>query len=434
MRSRTVREGSVGLFILLGVGLCLSVILWLRGWQLGSRTYRVKVELADALGINVGSAVRFRGVQVGNVTAVEPSTNGVTVEAEIESAELLIPRNVTVEASQSGFIGQVTLDFQPQSPNAAVPVVEGLSPFEPDCNPELILCSGDQLKGQVGVNFNELIRATTQIALLLSDTEVITNANTALKNVSAAAVSFNQLSKKANPALTNLSNAALGVNQLSQEARQQLGSIGVAANSVTRAANQVGSLGSQFNTTASRLNTVAGEFSTTASRINNAADQVGSLVQTNRGTLVATLANLNEASQELKVAVKGLSPVISRVEKGKLLDNLEILAANGAEASTNLRDLSATLNNPVTLLGLAQTLDSARVTFQNTQKITTDLDQLTGDPTVRENLIKLINGLSKLVSSSQDLERQLQAVRQSPPNSLATEPQPHLKQPSQSSR
>jgi phospholipid/cholesterol/gamma-HCH transport system substrate-binding protein len=135
-------------------------------------------------------------------------------------------------------------------------------------------------------------------------------------------------------------------------------------------------------------------------------------VQDNRQTLIATLGNLQDTSKDLKVAVKSLSPILSRVENGKLLDNLETLADNGAKASANLKTLSTTLNNPVTLLGLAQTLDSARVTFQNTQKITTELDQVTGDPKFRQNLLRLINGLSKLVSSSQTLDQQLTALRQ----------------------
>jgi phospholipid/cholesterol/gamma-HCH transport system substrate-binding protein len=157
---------------------------------------------------------------------------------------------------------------------------------------------------------------------------------------------------------------------------------------------------------------VGTQFEDTAVDLSNAANQVTGLLQTNRGSLVSTLDNLQDASQDLKVAVKGLSPVISRIEKGKLLDNLEALAENGAKASASLKSLTSTVNNPVTLLGLAQTLDSARVTFQNTQKITTDLEQVTGNPKFRENLIRLINGLSKLVSSTETLDRQLTAARQ----------------------
>jgi len=90
-----------------------------------------------------------------------------------------------------------------------------------------------------------------------------------------------------------------------------------------------------------------------------------------------------------------------------LLENLETLSANAAEASTNLRDVTKTLNDPNNLLVLQQTLDSARVTFENTQKITSDLDELTGNPQFRQNLEQLVNGLSGLVSSTEQVEQQV---------------------------
>ena len=68
--------------------------------------------------------------------------------------------------------------------------------------------------------------------------------------------------------------------------------------------------------------------------------------------------------------------------------------------------MTANLNDPKTLLMLQQTLDSARTTFQNTQKITADIDDLTGNPEFRSNLRNLVNGLGKLVSSAEQLEQQ----------------------------
>ena len=59
---------------------------------------------------------------------------------------------------------------------------------------------------------------------------------------------------------------------------------------------------------------------------------------------------------------------------------------------------------------LQQTLDSARLTFENTQKITSDLDELTGDPTFRQNLRQLVNGLSGLVSSTQQMQEQVKVA------------------------
>ena len=51
------------------------------------------------------------------------------------------------------------------------------------------------------------------------------------------------------------------------------------------------------------------------------------------------------------------------------------------------------------------------MTFQNAQKITSDLDELTGDPALRENLRQLINGLSGLVSSTEQLQQQVEVAQ-----------------------
>jgi phospholipid/cholesterol/gamma-HCH transport system substrate-binding protein len=386
MQSRVVREGSVGLLLLLGLGLAIGIIAWLRGTNLGGQ-YSLEVELADAIGLNKGSPVKYRGVKVGRVQSLTPSVYGVTAQVDIAPASFVIPRDSEISVTQSGFIGQVEISIQPRTKFDKTASYPELSPFQPKCEKSFILCDGDRVNATTGANFDELIRSTTKLTALLSDSKVIDNANTALKSINTMALSVSLLSRNGNKTLRDVSFATTGFTALSQDARQQLRQFGTTAGSVTKA-----------------------------------ADNVTALVQDNRKPLVSTLGNLQDASKDLKVAVKGLSPILSRVENGKLLDNLETLAENGAKASANLKTLSTTLNNPVTLLGLAQTLDSARVTFQNTQKITTDLEQVTGDPTVRQNIIRLINGLSKLVSSTQTLDRQIATLREEENTPLTTSP------------
>ena len=139
--------------------------------------------------------------------------------------------------------------------------------------------------------------------------------------------------------------------------------------------------------------------------------QVNNLITANRATLVSTLDNLNATSTSLRATVTQLSPILTQVQQGEIIQNLEALSANAAQASANFRDVSNTLNNPANISVLQQTLESARATFENTQKITSDLDDLTGDPALRENLKRLINGLSGLVSSTDQLQQQTQVAK-----------------------
>lgn len=55
---------------------------------------------------------------------------------------------------------------------------------------------------------------------------------------------------------------------------------------------------------------------------------------------------------------------------------------------------------------IQQLLDSARAAFENLQKLTSDLDEITGNPQLRQDLIRLIQGLSNLVSSTQQLQQE----------------------------
>jgi phospholipid/cholesterol/gamma-HCH transport system substrate-binding protein len=148
----------------------------------------------------------------------------------------------------------------------------------------------------------------------------------------------------------------------------------------------------------------ADEFTVTARQINV-------LIDANRYSLAATLDNINQTSAQLRSTVQSLDQATTRVTQGDLLRNLEALSVNAAQASANLRDASQSLNNPANLTMLQQTLDAARDTFLNARKITAELDDLTGDPAFRDNLRNLINGLSRLLSSTQQLQQQARVTQ-----------------------
>ncbi|WP_375505467.1 MlaD family protein [uncultured Nostoc sp.] len=381
---RTFREGSVGLLLLLGLGVFGLLFLWLNRFTPAGRSYKVIVEFANAGGMQKGATVRYRGVKVGTISQVRPRANAIDIEIEIAQPDLILPRNVVVEANQSGLISESIIDI---TPKATLPTgVVIAKPLDKNCDQSLIICNGSRLKGQVGISVDELIRSSTDLAAAYNNPQFYRNVNRVLETTTSAATSFTVLSQD--------------LQGLTKSLRQQLNTFSATANSVQRATNQLSTSSTQ----------TVNKFGATATQANRLLNNLDNLLTTNRSSLVGALNNITETSNQLRVTVSSLSPAVNRFTQGALINNLETLSANAAQASANLRDASKTLNDPKNAVLLQQTLDSARVTFENSQKITSDLDELTGDPTFRQNLRQLVNGLSSLVSSTQQMQQQVQVA------------------------
>ncbi len=387
---RTLREGSVGLLILLGLGAFVMIVLWLNRFTAGSNSYKFMVEFANAGGMQRGAPVRYRGVKVGNISRVKAGSNAVEVEIEIAPADLVIASDVVIEANQSGLISESIIDITPKT---SIPIGAIAKPLDNNCDDSLIICNGSRLSGQIGISIDELIRSSTNLATTYSDPAFYQNVNRLLESSTAAA--------------TGVASLTQDFQGLTKSFQQQLGTFSTTANSVQQSTNK---LTASATKTVDQLGATASEFSSTASQANRLLSNLDELVTSNRSSLVGALNNITETSNQLRVTVSSLSPAFDRLTQGELLNNLESLSANAAQASANLRDASKTLNDPQNLVLMQQTLDSARVTFENTQKITSDLDELTGDPAFRQNLLQLVNGLSGLVSSTEQMQQDVKVA------------------------
>lgn len=396
MRSRTLREGSVGLLILAGIGLFAILVLWLRGLALGRRSYTFRVQFDNVTGLQTGATVRYRGVSVGKITAISPSSNGVNVTVEITEPDLTIPRDVRVEANQFGFLGETAIDVIPQArvsnPNAIA------RPFDDDCNPDRIVCEDARLQGEVGISFEQLTRATLEFTETYSDPEFVAKVQSLVENTATATQNIAQLSKD--------------ISDLSVTVRDEFDTLSDTAQASTvqiaQAATQMGNA---------------------ADRVARLTTTVDTLLATNRTTIAATLTNLERTSNQVRRAADNIAPILTKVDRTlgqlqrpELFQNLDrlsanavILSENAAQASENLRQVSATISDPTNVVLLQETLDSARATFENAQKITSDLDDLTGDPAFRNNFKELVEGLSNLISSSQQLQQQMEVARRLEP-------------------
>ena len=394
MRSLAIKEGSVGLLILVGVGLFGSIVLWLTGAQFGKRTYSFIVEFDNANGMKSGSAVVYRGVGVGRIAKISTNNNKVEVVIEIAKSDLLIDRNSAIEVNQSGLIGETSVAIIPPKKDLPKEALN-LDPLSSKCNPQLIICDGIRITtGDVGVSFNQLLRGTQKVSELYTSPEFFENINTLAKNASEAAAGVAKLTREFSAITGDIKGFTANTNRTVVQ-------IGDAATIASLATAQ----------TALQIGSTADQYGITGVQLNQLLANANSLVVENRGTLATTLNDLSQTSSALRATVVELRPALNQFASGQLLHNLETLSANAAEASRDLRDVSRAVNNPATLVMLQQTLDSARVTFDNVQKITADLDELTGDPQFRNNLRQLVNGLGNLVSSSDQIQQQLQIAQ-----------------------
>lgn len=362
MRSRTIREGSVGLLILLGLGVLGGLILWIRGFDPTRRSYRFVIEFANIAGMDVGAPVWYRGVAVGQTVSVRPDVNVVAVEVEVKPSTLVMPKDVLIQVVQTGLIGETYIDITPRTnlPEIAASV----SPLSSECDSDTVICDGDRVLGEAGVSFSELIGSITRFTDLFSNPEIVAEIRTLTRNSANAADGVAELSRE--------------VSVLSRSVRQELGDISDATTGTVASVGRA------------------------ADSIALTANQVDELIASNRTALVSTLSNIDQTTREIQTIVGSLSPVI---QEGEFLQNLETLSANAVEASENLRGLTESIGGSENILLLQQTLDSARATFQNAQKITADLDELTGDPAFRENLRNLVDGLSNLVGATEQLQQ-----------------------------
>lgn len=381
MRSRTVKEGSVGLLIIFSVILFTGVVLWLRGIQFGKQSYRIIADFADVNGIQGGDPVRYRGLKVGKVDEIRPSSNGVDVIIAIDSSDLLIPKNVTLQARSSGLIGQTFVDIVPNSnlPNT----VAGMTALSSNCDPNQIVCDNMRLPGEKSITLDDLLPYTYRFSKAYGEPEFVAKVDSAVGNAAVAAEEVAKLTKETSALVKDLQKEVANVSKVT--------------NTITNVAND----------TSSELITTAKTYQATAEQISKLASNVEQLIVANKSNLTTTLDSISETSDRLQSLVVKVDKTIETTDTQKLVTNLEEITANANVASQNLKSISESFSNPENLVILQQTLDSARVTFDNAQKITADLESITGDPAFLENVRTLVDGLSNLVSTTEQLEGQI---------------------------
>lgn len=384
-----MREGAVGLLALVSLSALVALVVWLRGVALTRDSYRVRVEFPSADGLDVGTVVTYRGVPVGRIERLEPGSNLVAVVVRISPADLRIPKRVAVEVDQTGLIGEAVLSIVPEGTIAGIerlplPTDEGCAAVR------VLLCDGDRVAGNPPINYGSLIRAMVKVADLVTASDFQDRMDGLLDNVEATSREIRGLSR----------NGASLARSLERELRV----FSATARSLTNTSETVGAI----------ARSSAGEIGPTAAAIRGASNQTAATLGTlngllvnNRNSITTTLGSITRTSDSLRAVFQEVAPLLRNLNESEVLSSLDTLVNNAAAAIGNLRQLTGAASDPSMILNLQETLDSARTVLQNVEKITADLESLTGDEKFRESLRKIITTLGDLLSSVEELDRQV---------------------------
>ena len=199
------------------------------------------------------------------------------------------------------------------------------------------------------------------------------------------------------------------INKTLRKLDSTLTSVEKAANNISVVAQKAGNLSDQGTgliETVRQTKTIDHLNSTLVS-VEGAADQVQVFMKINQHNLRNTLISIEELSKHVTLTVRKLAPLSEQIEEKNLLENLEIISRNAAQLTTNLNEVSTQLKDSRSHLQIQQIMDSAQSLLNNLNKITSDVDELTGNPSLRRDILRLIQGLTNLLSSTQLLQQQV---------------------------
>lgn len=411
--SPTMRQSAVGLMLLVSGAALIGFIAWLADFTFGGRSYRATILFPNVGSMVVGTAVGYRGVTVGRVTGITPEPEGVAVEVRISPANQIIPSNSVIEAVQSGLVGETRIDITPLQ---SLPTgdLKG-TPLSTDCDSAIIICNDSRLQGQAALDVNSLIRSLLRISNLITDPELVAAFRSLTQRTSTTLGRINQVSGEATVVLKDVQRSGT-IQELNTGMRSLRGLDQVSGN-ISELSGELQGVGPlsreakvlirdlQSNDRLKNLDSTLVEARKTLVSVGETADQIRLFLASNQNRIVGTLDSIQKTSDSLQTTITRLDPVLTQVEQSQLIGNLEEISANTAILTKNLKDFSAYLSDPEAVVMIQKLLDSARVAFENLQKLTSDLDEITGNPQLRQDLIRLIQGLTNLVSSTQQLQQ-----------------------------
>lgn len=153
----------------LAVFFCFIIFIKLCSFiYIGSSSYTFFIEFNDANSLKIGTPVRFRGINIGSIQNIKLKSDCVLVLAKVNSSNIIISKDSIIEVTQTGLLNESILDIIPLK-NWDHLTHLSINPLSHFCNTSNIICNSMYLKGDRGLNYDDLIRSTTRISQRFDD-------------------------------------------------------------------------------------------------------------------------------------------------------------------------------------------------------------------------------------------------------------------------
>nr|WGH12972.1 hypothetical protein Ycf22 [Echinothamnion sp.] len=130
--------------------------------------YCLFIEFNNAYGLREGASVNLRGVKVGHVSRIGMHLNKVVVLLNIKKRDTLIHENSIFEANQVGLFNDIVVTITPLQDIQYKNLMSTFLLYK-DCSSLSVICPNSYIKGYKGINYDDLIRATTRISQRFDD-------------------------------------------------------------------------------------------------------------------------------------------------------------------------------------------------------------------------------------------------------------------------
>jgi len=110
----------------------------------------------------------MRGVNIGYIKNLQIDVNSVLILGYIKSSNILIPKNSIIETNQTGLFNDTVIDIVPLE-QIKTSDIKSVNLFHKNCLTSTVFCSNQYVVGHRGLNYDDLVRATTRIAQRFDD-------------------------------------------------------------------------------------------------------------------------------------------------------------------------------------------------------------------------------------------------------------------------